>query len=85
MLAGAVSLTHAAALAVCLPLGSRLLACEDARAGWTNGEMLLLAIANSLRETPIDPFDAPDVQAMEQDALGEYLSRPRVAVESERG
>ena len=47
--------------------------------------MLLLAIANSLRETPIDPFDAPDALAMEQDALGEYLSRPRVAVESERG
>lgn len=82
---GAVSLSHAAALTVCLPLGSRLLACEDPRAGWTNGEMLLLAIANSLREQPIDPFRVQDADAMDVDALQEYLSRPREAVKSERG
>ncbi len=85
MRSGAVSPAHAAALAVCLPLGSRLLACEDPRAGWTNGEMLLLAIANSLREQPIDPFGVPDADAMDVDVLEEYLSRPRAAVETERG
>lgn len=41
---------------------------------------LLLAVANSLREEPIDPFARPDRMAMGADELAEYLSRPRVAV-----
>ncbi len=85
VLAGSVSFLHAAALAVCLPLGSRLLACEDPCAEWTNAEILLLTIANSLRKEPIDPFKTTDATAMDIDVLDEYLSRARESVNTERG
>ena len=85
VLNGNFSFAHAAALAVNLPLGSRCLACEDERAGWTNAEILLLAIANSLREDPIDPFTRPDVLVMEKEELVEYLARPRVAIDRREG
>jgi hypothetical protein len=77
VLAGEMSVAHAAALAANLPLGARCLACEDERAGWTNGEMLLLALVNSTREKPIDPFRKPDATVMDVDEMAEYLARPR--------
>lgn len=80
VLSGRVAAGHAAALAACLPPGSLCLAREDERLGWTREQWLLLAVANSLREEPIDPFARPDRMAMEADELGDYLSRPRVAV-----
>lgn len=78
--AGRVTTGHAAALAACLPPGSLCLAREDERLGWTREQWLLLAVANSLREEPIDPFERRDVMAMDPDELGDYLSAPRVEV-----
>ena len=42
--------------------------------------MLLLGLLNSWRAEPIDPFGKPDLMAMGQEEMGEYLSRPRAAV-----
>lgn len=83
--AGRVSPAHAAALAANLQPGCRCLAAEDERLGWTNGEMLLLAVANSLREEPIDPFKKPNATAMDTGELAEYMARPRVPASNERG
>ena len=80
VLSGRVSTGHASALAACLPPGSLCLAREDERLGWTREQWLLLAVANSLRTEPIDPFSAPPSVAMGQDEMGEYLSGPRVAL-----
>ncbi len=85
VLSGRYTVTHAAALAVSLPLGSRCLAAEDERAGWTNSELLLLALVNSMREEPIDPFYHPDVTAMDKDELIDYLARPRAAADGREG
>lgn len=87
VLSGAVSCEHAAALAANLPLGSRSLACEDERLGWTIQELLLLCLVNSSRDTDhqIDPFNHHDAQAMETDELEKYLSAPREAVATARG
>lgn len=78
---GSVSLEQASALAACLPNGSLCLAREDEAAGWSREQMLLLAIANSLRREPIDPFRDSSVKEFDPDELGEYLARPRTAVE----
>lgn len=80
VLSGRVATGHAAALAACLPPGSLCLAREDERLGWTREQWLLLAVANSLREEPIDPFERRDVMAMDPDELGDYLAAPRVEV-----
>lgn len=87
VLSGAVSCEHAAALAANLPPGSLCLAREDERAGWTRGELLLLALVNGLRDErhQIDPFAKPDATAMEAGELADYLSAPRTAVASPRG
>lgn len=80
VLDGTVSVRQAAACAACLPLGSLCLAAEDEVAGWTRGELLQLALANSWRETPIDPFEHKDQTSMEVDEYAAYLARPRVEV-----
>lgn len=80
VLDGTVSVTQAAALAACLPAGSLCLGAEEPAAGWTRGEALLLGLLNSWRAEPIDPFGKPDLMAMSQEEMGEYLSRPRAAV-----
>ena len=87
VLSGAVSCEHAAALAANLPLGSRCLACEDERLGWTVQELLLLCLVNSSRDKDhqLNPFDHLDAQAMEMDELEKYLSAPREAVATARG
>ena len=79
---GDVSFAQAAALAACLPPGSLCLAREDERYGWSRQDMLLLAIANSLRTEPIDPFKGPNVMEFSPEELGEYLARPRTAAEN---
>lgn len=80
VLDGTVSVVHAAALAACLPPGSLCLAAESEEAGWTRSELLLLALANSWRETPIDPFRHSDKTSMEVEDYAAYLARPRVEV-----
>lgn len=80
MLDGTVSLAQAAALAACLPQGSLCLGGESEPAGWTRTDLLLLAVVNSMRAEPIDPFGRPDVVAMGEDEMAELLSRPRVDV-----
>ena len=87
VLSGAVSCEHAAALAANLPPGGRCLACEDERAGWTRGELLLLALVNGLRDErhQIDPFARPDATAMGTAELEDYLTAPREAVAGPRG
>lgn len=78
---GRVSVRHAAALAACLPPGSLTLGREDARLGWSREQTLLLAVANSLRTEPIDPFAEPSVREFAPEELGDYLSLPRVATD----
>lgn len=87
VLSGAVSCEHAAALVACLPPGSRCLAREDEVLGWTTGELLLLCIANSLRdgEHQIEPFKHPDAQAMDTEDLERYLNAPRAAAGTAKG
>lgn len=77
VLAGAVSLDQAAALAACLPPGSLCLEFYSAEMGWTREELLMLALVNSWRSKPIDPFEKRDGQVMGQDEYGDYLSLPR--------
>lgn len=78
---GTVSVRQAAALVAGLPLGSATLASVDRRLGWTREDMLLLAVANSLRTEPIDPFGEQERgMAMEHDEMAAYLARPRVDV-----
>lgn len=87
VLSGRVTVAHAAFLASNLPLGSRCLACEDERLGWTNAELLLLALVNAQRDAghQIDPFKKKDALAMEQADLAALLAAPRRAVESPEG
>ena len=81
VLDGTVSLAQASALAACLPAGSLCLGAEEPAAGWTREETLLLGILNSWRAEPYDPFKRPDLMAMSQEEMGEYLSRPRTAAD----
>lgn len=78
---GEVSVHHCACLASNLPLGSATLAKIDRRLSFTNADWLLLALVNSWRETPIDPFkenkNKQGIRSMSVDDMAEYLSRPR--------
>lgn len=77
---GEVSVFHCACLASNLPLGSATLAKIDKRLSFTNADWLLLAIANSWREKPIDPFKeskSTGIRTMSVEEMAEYLSRPR--------
>ena len=79
----AVSVSHAAALSRCLPLGSLVLERIDPKTKYTETEWLLLGILNSLREKPFDPFKAkvqPKHLSMGADEFAERLSRPRKGV-----
>lgn len=77
MLSGAVSVEQAAALSACLPAGSLCLGAEEPAAGWSREDTLLLGILNSLRAEPYDPFEKPDLRAMTQEEMGNYLNLPR--------
>lgn len=81
VLDGTVSLHQAAALAACLPPGSLCLEFYSAELGWTREELLTLALVNSWRSKPIDPFGKRDGQVMDQTEYGDYLSLPREAAE----
>lgn len=81
VLDGTVSLSQAAALAVCLPTGSLCLEFYSAELGWTREELLTLALVNSWRSKPIDPFGKCDGKVMDQGEYGDYLSRPREAAD----
>lgn len=85
VLDGTVSVRQAAACAACLPLGSLCLAAEDEVAGWTREELLQLALANSWRSEPIDPFRHPTGVSMDADDYAEYLSRPREEASADGG
>lgn len=85
VLDGTVSLAQAAALAACLPPGSLCLSRRSAELGWTRGDLLLLALANSWRSEPIDPFKKNDAPALSRDDYEDYLSRPREAASMEGG
>ena len=45
-----------------------------------DGVLLLLAVVNSMRAEPFDPFGRLDVVAMGEDEMAELLPRPRVDV-----
>ncbi|WP_117204898.1 hypothetical protein [Paratractidigestivibacter faecalis] len=85
VLDGTVSVPQAAACAACLPLGSLCLAAEDEEAGWTREEILTLALVNSWRSEPIDPFRHKAGVSMDVDAYAEYLARPRSEVPADGG
>ncbi len=77
-----VSVKHAAALVYSLPRGAQTLAKIDPKSEWGDAEWLLLAILNSLREKPIDPWDTGEKQGFvaDQDTYEALLSAPRKEV-----
>lgn len=78
-----VSISHAAALARCLPLGSLVLERIDPRARYTETDWLLLGILNSIRTKPFDPFEMQERQgcmAMSAAEMTSLLSKPRKEV-----
>lgn len=85
VLDGTVSLAQASALAACLPPGSLCLGHYEAELGWTRGELLALALVNSWRDEPINPFKKNDSPALSREDYEDYLSRPREAASMEGG
>lgn len=80
MFNGGVSVRHAAALSMCLPNGSRTLAKIDPKTQFGYTEWLLLGILNSLREEPVDPFEAKRTVAKTVDEYERLLNLPRKGV-----
>lgn len=87
---GSLSIKQAAALAACLPKGSLCLTAEDAGLAWSDEQLLLLAIINTIRGAvgvpAIDPFadgghgNNMGAVAMDVDDLDTLLKKKRTEV-----